>query len=222
MHTPRKVIRYVACAVAMLLSSVVSRGQFDLLGMDELIGNAVTSSFPSSVFRDQVVGQIPQAIGNGGSATVTGVNGGGYLIGNGVTGATTASANVNIGTAVSTSVTWTTTVSWTAYVNSDGYVHIQVTVTWGNSSASYTRQIDVPTLMPNSVAANGGGVLVTVNTSGGSYWNNGGAGRYELFGFPATYGYMGSDGVYYVIGYTQWVWMWVPDPENDPYNQQQH
>lgn len=220
MHT-NKIARYIAYAVAILLSAVVSRGQIDLLGMDELIRNAVTSSFPASVFRDQVVGQIPQAIGNGGSATVTGVGSGGSLIGNGVAGATTASANVDIGTAVSTSVTWTTTVSWTAYVNADGFVHIQVTVTWGNSSASYTRQIDVATSMPNAVAANGGAAPVTVNTSGGSYWNNGESGRYELVGFPATYSYFGPDGTYHVVGYTQWVWVWVADPGGGSGNQNQ-
>lgn len=214
MHTLRIMFRYIVYAVALLLSSGIAKAQVDLLGMDQLIGNALTSSFPASSFRDQVVSQIPQAIGNGGSPTVTGVNGEGYLIGNGVAGATTASANVNIGEAISTSITWTTTVSWSAYANSNGYVHIQVTVTWGNSSASYTRQIDVPTTMTTSVAASGGGAPITINTTGSSYFNNGSMGQYQLLGFPAQYSYVRSDGAYVTVGYTQWVWVWVPDQGN--------
>lgn len=217
---PLRLISYLACGAAALTICATSlKAQLEILGTDELIGAAVASSFPESVFRDQVIGQLTQAIGNNGDAIATGVNSStGLLIGNGVAGATTASANVNIGTAVSTNITWTTSISWAAYTNSSGYVHFQVTVTWGNSSASYTRQIDVPTSMPNSAAAGAGNPIPSVNTSGTTTWFNNGSGRWELQSYPATHQYM-DNGVWRVIGYTAWVWVWVPDRDGNPGNQ---
>jgi len=208
-------MRRVSWVILLTIAAIAqcsAQSGLDFLGFSDYIADAVRNEFPASALRTQVVGQIPQAIGHGGTAIVNGVDNNGNLIGNGVSGATTASSNINISSGIlSTEITWTTSVSWSASTFSDGYVYIKLTVTWGNSSENYTRTIDIKTQMTNQAASNGSGSVPIVFT--GSNWSgfHGSNGYFELISYPAQYGYMGADGTYYVVGYTAYVWVWVPD-----------
>jgi hypothetical protein len=106
-------------------------------------------------------------------------------------------------------VTWTTTISWQAYKFTDGFVHVKVKVSWGSSAAGYEREIDVATSMPNAVADVGGRAAEPVLHTG-LWGDSASTGHYELVGVPAQYMYFTPDGGGHVVGYTQWIWVWVP------------
>jgi hypothetical protein len=205
----------------VLFTALQSSAQTDFLGFSGYIQNAVQNSFPDSALRSQLISQVPQAVGNNGDAIVTGVDSNGNLIGQGAAGATTASTNIEISSGViSTNVTWMTTVTWNSFTYGDGYVYIKVTITWGNSSANYSRVIDVRTSLPNTTAVGSSGPVPTVFTGTGVDYR-GETGYYQLQSVPTQYSYW-SNGVFYVVATTAWVWVWVAtDGSGQPYNEQQ-
>lgn len=215
-----KIFKIIVASVA-LFSALQSNAQTDFLGFSGYIQNAVQNSFPDSALRSQLISQVPQAVGNNGDAIVSGVDSNGNLIGQGAAGATTASTNIEISSGViSTDISWTTTVTWNSFTYSDGYVYIKVTITWGNSSANYSRVIDVRTSLPNSTAANSSGPVPTVFTGTGVDYL-GQSGYYQLQPIPTQYSYW-SNGVFHIVATTAWVWVWVAtDGSGQPYNEQQ-
>jgi hypothetical protein len=101
-------MKFQLAFAVFILSFGALRAQIDILGFSPTIQNSVKGAFPTSTFLTQAVGMIPTAVGNGGDATVDYISNGAFF-GDGLTGSVTASANVNIGTGVSTSVVWNTT-----------------------------------------------------------------------------------------------------------------
>lgn len=204
-----KLLRHGALLCALLFV-IKAEAQVDFLGFGDYIRDALTSNFPASPLRTQLVDQIPDAIGQGGTAIVRGIDSHGNLMGDGVSGATRASANFNISSGIlSSTVTYDTNVSWNSYAHSDGKVWIKLTVVWGNSSASYTRTIDIQSNMPNNTAVNANAPIPTVYT-GENYNYQGTYGTYTLVSVPMQYGYVASDGTYWVVAYTAWVWQFNP------------
>lgn len=160
--------------------------------------------------RAQLLSQVPQVIGNGGDASVVGVDSNGNLMGNGTNAGTTAHANFELSTGVlTTNVDWTATASWNCYTYSDGYVYIKLTITWGSNSANSHTTIDIKTNMTNAAASNSQGPIPVV-FSGMGFNSAGGYGSYYLQSYPATYGYLGADGSWNVVGYTAYEWVWIP------------
>lgn len=158
---------------------------------------------------NQALGQVVGAIGNNGNVVVTGRDASGNLVGSALAASTTASANMDIGTGLSTSVVWVTTIAWKAIEGGDGALHIEITVTWGTNSASYTRVIDAPTNFPNAV--------MPANTpppgNGGSS-GSGNSGHFELREFWSQYSYFDGNGTLHVVAYSYHVWIWIEDNGN--------
>lgn len=217
-----KYIRSIVLSVVIVASAVAAVAQVELLGFSELVQGGLRDNFPSSKLLNDVISQIPAAVGNYGTPIVKGLDLNGNIIGDGTGGSTVASANVNLGDAVSTSIVWTATATWSCYRNADGYVHVKLVVVWGTNSKLYTREIDLKTTMPNETAASAGAPIPTVITSdagsappsSASSGGGGSNGTWQLNKITGTFGF-NYDGKFYVVGYTRWEWTFVADSEVD-------
>lgn len=206
-----------ALLVSLLGLALKLSAQVTLVGYSDVIGIRISESFPSSIMLTQALGQITNAIGNGGDAIITGRDSGGNLIGTGLVGSTTASANFNIGNNVSISVVWTTTISWRPVEGADGFIHIEVTVVWGSNSEGYSRVMDAKTAAPNAVMpANN----APPSGGGGGGGGGSGSGHYELREFFGQYCYTDSNSTFHVVGYFFNAWVWVSDGSGG--NQEQY
>lgn len=197
-------------ALALKLSAQVT-----LEGYGEVIQTAVANSFPPGIHLTAALEGIPTAIGSQG-VVVTGRDINGELLGSGLTSSTTSSANFNIGAAVSTSVVWTTTIAWKPVEGADGFIHIQITVTWGSNSESYTRVIDAATRAPSGIfppsastpsSSSSTPSLPTQPPPGfGS-----GSGHYETIQMFGQYSYIDAVGTMHVVSYTYTLYVWISD-----------